>query len=81
MGIIKTRNDLIGLNAFSKMFGLTRLEVERIVSRGQVNGIRIKDGSVDRVFINLADILEEARQEGIKPSELVRRFCRQSKRH
>jgi len=77
---IKTRNDLIGLNAFSKMFGLTRKEVERIVNRGQVSGILIRDGAIDRVFIDLAEVLEEAKKEGVAPGTLVRRFCRQSKR-
>ena len=77
---IQTRNDLIGLNAFSKMFGLTRKEVERIVNRVKVSGISIQVGAVNRVFIDLAAILAEAKAEGITTSELVSRFVRYSKR-
>lgn len=74
------RNDLIGLNAFAKQFGLTRKEVERIVQRNQVSGIMIQDGAINRIFIDLAAILKEARDENVAPNALVRRFCRQSKR-
>ena len=77
---ILRRGDLIGLNSFAKMFGLTRKEVERIVNRGQVDGILIPDGGVDRIFISLDAILEEATAEDITPRSLVRRFARQSKR-
>jgi hypothetical protein len=80
MGKIVKRGDLIGMNGFCRLFGLTRKEVERIVNRGQVDGILIPDGSVDRVFIDLGAILKEAKAENVPPSSLVRRYCRQSKR-
>jgi len=80
MGKIVKRGDLIGLNAFGRMFQLTRKEVERIVNRGQVSGILIPDGSVNRIFIDLDAILREAKAENVTPSSLVRRFARQSKR-
>lgn len=77
---IQTRSDLIGLNAFGKLFGLTRKEVTRIVERGQVSGIMIKDGDINRVFIDLGAIIKEAKSEDVAINALVRRFCRQSKR-
>lgn len=75
---ITKRGDLIGVNSFAKLYGLTRKEVERIILRHQVDAILIPDGN--RYYIDVSAILQEAKAEGIKPSELVRRYARQSKK-
>ncbi len=80
MSKIVDRDDLIGLNSFAKLFGLTRKEVDRIAVRSPISGIRIKDGNIRRVFLDLGALRHLAKAEGVTTHELVRRFCRQSKR-
>jgi hypothetical protein len=50
------------------------------VLREYVNSILIKVGKVDRYFINLGDLLIEAKNADMLPSGFVQQLARQSKR-
>jgi hypothetical protein len=77
---IKARNDLIGVNSFCKMFSLDRKAVQRMIDRGFLDGISIRDGNVVRYFIDLGLLMAEARDNDTSTAGHVAALARQSRR-
>lgn len=75
---IEKRGELLAVNTFCKLYGVSREQAMRILSRGFVKGLFIV--AENRYFIDNSDILAQARAEDLKPSELVKKLCRHSKR-
>lgn len=75
---IEKRGELLAVNSFARLYGISREEVMRIVLRGYVKALHIPDGN--RYYVDNADLLAQAKAEDIPPGSLVKRFCRHSKR-
>ena len=71
-------NHYLGVNSFCKQYGRTRDEVLRMISRGRLKAVHFKDGN--RFYIDVADVLEAAKQADMPPSHYVARICRFSKK-
>ncbi len=74
------RSDLMGINEFSKFYGIDRTETMRLINRNYLSGLQIKDGSVTRIFIDNSVILAEAKENNMRPSEWISTICRWSKK-
>jgi hypothetical protein len=76
---VQQRDDLLGLNTFSKTYGLDRRTVERMVREGCLDALEILDGTVTRVFINNTTVFKEARLNDMTPQQWVRWLVNHSK--
>jgi hypothetical protein len=76
---LQQRDDLLGLNTFSKTYGIDRRTVERMVERGCLDAMEILDGEVKRVFINNSTVFKEARLNDMTPQQWVRWLVNHSK--
>jgi len=75
---IEKRPELLPVNSFARLYGITREEVMRITLRGFIKSLLIPTGN--RYYINNSDLLAQAKAEGMKPTEMVHVLCRRSKR-
>lgn len=76
---ITTRNDLLGVNGFTKLYKITRQEVQRLLDRNYLSGISIADGITARVFIDNNIFTEEAKENNMSPQDWLYTILRRSK--
>jgi hypothetical protein len=66
--MIQKRDDLIGVTSFAEMFQIPVLDVRRMIRQELLPGYLTHD---NKVLIDLAELLKEARLEKVTPSALV----------